>query len=165
MWFGWTLWQSYTCKNIWVKSLYHCLFSTPQNHIITSIVFPFFLLEGHWWFIKKVNLVVEFKENIVKKKRKEKNTQNLLALCCLMMYLIYHHPRTRYILSVHTEGSFNPNLPDPVNFVPFGTMRYSPFDINLISITCILFVYLYFCCFLIKLRRSSLQWYMPCLDT
>ena len=29
----------------------------------------------------------------------------------------------------------NPNLPDPVNFVPFGTMRYSPFDINLISIT------------------------------
>ena len=44
----------------------------------------------------------------------------------------------------------NPNLPDPVNFVPFGTMRYSPFDINLISITCILFVYLYFCLFLIK---------------
>ena len=47
-------------------------------------------------------------------------------------------------------GSFNPNLPDPVNFVPFGTMRYSPFDINFISITCILFVYLYFCLFLNK---------------
>ena len=45
---------------------------------------------------------------------------------------------------------FNPNLPGPVNFVPFGTMRYSPFDINLISITCILFVYLYFCLFLNK---------------
>ena len=45
---------------------------------------------------------------------------------------------------------FNPNSPDPVNFVPFGTMRYSPFDINLISITCILFVYLYFCLFLNK---------------
>ena len=44
----------------------------------------------------------------------------------------------------------NPNLPDPVNFVPFGTMRYSPFDINLISITCMLFVYLYFCLFLYK---------------
>ena len=44
----------------------------------------------------------------------------------------------------------NPNLPDPLNFVPFGTMRYSPFDINLISITCILFVYLYFCLFLNK---------------
>ena len=36
----------------------------------------------------------------------------------------------------------NPNLPDPVNFVPFGTMTYSPFDINLMSITCIKFVYL-----------------------
>ena len=44
----------------------------------------------------------------------------------------------------------NPNLPDPVNFVPFGTMRYSPFDINLISIICILFVFLYFCLFLNK---------------
>ena len=44
----------------------------------------------------------------------------------------------------------NPNLPDPVNFVPFGTMTYSPFDINLMSITCIKFVYLYFCLFLNK---------------
>ena len=43
-----------------------------------------------------------------------------------------------------------PNLPDPLNFVPFGTMRYSPFDINLTSLTCILFVYLYFCLFLNK---------------
>ena len=25
---------------------------------------------------------------------------------------------------------FNPNLPDPMNFVPFGTMRYSPFAIR-----------------------------------
>ena len=48
------------------------------------------------------------------------------------------------------RGLFNSNLPDPMNFVPFGTMRYSPFDINLISITCILFVYLYFCLFLNK---------------
>ena len=30
---------------------------------------------------------------------------------------------------------FNPNLPNPVNFVPFGTMRYTIFDINLMSIT------------------------------
>ena len=62
-------------------------------------------------------------------------------------------------------SQFDPNLPDPLNFVPFGTMRYSPFDINLISITT---YYLYICisvCFLIKLRDSSLQWYMPCLDT
>ena len=45
----------------------------------------------------------------------------------------------------------NPNLPPPpVNFVPFGTMRYSPFDINLTSITCIKFVYLHFCLFLNK---------------
>ena len=40
------------------------------------------------------------------------------------------------------NATFNPNLPAPVNFVPFGTMRYSPFDINLISTTCILFIYL-----------------------
>ena len=45
---------------------------------------------------------------------------------------------------------FNPNLPDPVNFVPFGMMTYSPFDINLMSITCIKIVYLYFCLFLNK---------------
>ena len=32
-------------------------------------------------------------------------------------------------------NNINPNLPDPVNFVPFGTMTYSPFDINLMSIT------------------------------
>ena len=44
----------------------------------------------------------------------------------------------------------NPNLPAPVNFVPFGTMTYSPFDINLMSMTCIKFVYLYFCLFLNK---------------
>ena len=49
-----------------------------------------------------------------------------------------------------TLYAVNPNLPDPLNFVPFGTMRYSPFDISLISITCILFVYLYFCLFLSK---------------
>ena len=53
-------------------------------------------------------------------------------------------------LSTHSLVSFNPNLPYPLNFVPFGTMRYSPFDINLISTTCILFVYLYFCLFLNK---------------
>ena len=44
----------------------------------------------------------------------------------------------------------NPNLPAPVNFVPFGTMTYSPFDINLMSMTCIKFIYLYFCLFLNK---------------
>ena len=32
---------------------------------------------------------------------------------------------------------FNPNLPDPVNFVPFGMMRCSIFDINLMGLTCI----------------------------
>ena len=32
----------------------------------------------------------------------------------------------------------------------FGTMRYSAFDINLMSITCIKFVYLHFCLFLNK---------------
>ena len=43
--------------------------------------------------------------------------------------------------------SFNLNLDDPANFVPFGTMRYSHFDINLIKVhehnshmICILFV-------------------------
>ena len=29
----------------------------------------------------------------------------------------------------------NPNLPDPMNFVPFGTMRYLSFDIKLMSLT------------------------------
>ena len=46
--------------------------------------------------------------------------------------------------------TFSPNLPDPANFVPFGTMRNSLFDINLISITYIKFVYLYFSLFLNK---------------
>ena len=49
-----------------------------------------------------------------------------------------------------SEGSINPNLPAPVNFVPFGTRTYSLFDINLMSITFIKFVYLYFCLFLNK---------------
>ena len=53
------------------------------------------------------------------------------------------------ISSVH-QSRFNPNLPGPVNFVPFGTMRNSRFDINLISITYIKFVYLYFSLFLNK---------------
>ena len=44
---------------------------------------------------------------------------------------------------VNLKKSFNPNLPAPVNFVPFRTMRYSPFVINLTSITCILFVFLF----------------------
>ena len=64
------------------------------------------------------------------------------------------------------DFAVNPNLPDPVNFVPFGTMRYSPFDINLIGITCILFVYLYFCLFLNKAETFLFTMiYMPCLDT
>ena len=33
-----------------------------------------------------------------------------------------------------TSESLNPNLPVPMNFVPFGTMRYSLFDVNLMSI-------------------------------
>ena len=44
----------------------------------------------------------------------------------------------------------NPNLPGPVNFVPFGTMRNSLFDNNLISITYLEFVYIYFSLFLNK---------------
>ena len=31
--------------------------------------------------------------------------------------------------------TLNLNLPDPMNFIPFGTMTYSLFDINLMSIT------------------------------
>ena len=46
--------------------------------------------------------------------------------------------------------SINPNLRAPANFVPFGTMRNSLFDINLISITYIKFVYLDFSLFLNK---------------
>ena len=34
------------------------------------------------------------------------------------------------------KQSLNPNLPDPMNFVPFATMRYSIFDVNLMSLTC-----------------------------
>ena len=39
--------------------------------------------------------------------------------------------------------TLNPNLTDSVNAVPFDMMRY--FDINLMNITYILFVKLYFC--------------------
>ena len=45
------------------------------------------------------------------------------------------------LLGLIIEGEvvclFNPNLSGPVNFVPYGTMRCSIFDINLMSITCI----------------------------
>ena len=46
----------------------------------------------------------------------------------------------------------NPNLPDPMNFVPFGTTRYSLFAINLINIheKIIWIEYLSFCLFLNK---------------
>ena len=33
--------------------------------------------------------------------------------------------------------NLNPNLSNPVNFIPFGTMRYSIFDINIMSLICI----------------------------
>ena len=32
------------------------------------------------------------------------------------------------------SSTFNPNLPNPVNLVPFGKMTYSLFDLNLINI-------------------------------
>ena len=51
--------------------------------------------------------------------------------------------------------------PTPWISFPFGTMRYSPFDINLISITCILFVYICISvCFLIKLRHEVFSRYI-----
>ena len=51
---------------------------------------------------------------------------------------------------------FNPNLSGPANFVPFGTMRKSLFDINLINITYIKFVYIYFSLFLNKAQTFLL---------
>ena len=39
--------------------------------------------------------------------------------------------------NIHYYSIINPNLPNPMNFIPFGMMRYSSFDINLMSITCI----------------------------
>ena len=38
------------------------------------------------------------------------------------------------------RAGFSPNLPDLMNFVPFDTMRYSVFDINLMRLTFIKFV-------------------------
>ena len=40
-------------------------------------------------------------------------------------------------ISIHCTNTIlhNPNLPDPMNFVPFGMMKYSLFDIILMSIT------------------------------
>ena len=45
-------------------------------------------------------------------------------------YIVYHTPMIFICVSVYCV---NPDLPDPVNFIPFGTMKYSIFDINLIS--------------------------------
>ena len=83
-----------------------------------------------------------------------------------MIVLLFHSVNQSFIFKFHHTVSWpvQPNLPDPVNFVPFGTIRYSISDINLMRITCIKFVY-NCVCFLIKLRHSSLQWYMACLDT
>ena len=58
--------------------------------------------------------------------------------------LLQHYPRCRshYFLNFFVKktsgkkkGQINPNLPEPVNFVPFGPMRYSVFDINFMSLT------------------------------
>ena len=34
----------------------------------------------------------------------------------------------------HPEISFTPNLPDPINVIPWDMMRYPLFDTNLINI-------------------------------
>ena len=60
-------------------------------------------------------------------------------------FFVPRPPFSTTCYNILTIFNVNPNLPAPVNFVPFGTMTYSPFDINLMSITCIKFVYLYFC--------------------
>ena len=51
---------------------------------------------------------------------------------CLVLANLAVMPHIMYVLPLFLEGQYvaylNPNLPDPLNFVPFGTMRYSPFD-------------------------------------
>ena len=59
---------------------------------------------------------------------------------------------------------FNPYLPDPVNFVPFGMKRHAIFGINLINILDHNFHMICICSW-IKLRHFSFQWYMTCLDS
>ena len=39
--------------------------------------------------------------------------------------------------NINSVYKINPNLLDPVDFVPFGKIKYSIFDINLINTTCI----------------------------
>ena len=60
---------------------------------------------------------------------------------------------------------FNPNLPDPVNLNPFGMKRYSIFAINLLNIHDMICIWFAYVDFWIKLRHSSFQWYMICLDS
>ena len=55
--------------------------------------------------------------------------------------------------------AFNCNLPDPVNFVPFGMMRCSIFAINLIIHLSMIYKWFAYVCFCIKLKHSSFQWY------
>ena len=70
-----------------------------------------------------------------------------LFIKCTSHLILWSMNKSTIVLNI---PGLNPNLPEPVNFVPFGTMKYSPFDINLISITCIKFVYLHFWLFLNK---------------
>ena len=42
--------------------------------------------------------------------------------------------KLQYLKKQKTGSLLNPNLPNSVNFVPFGMMSYSLFDINLINI-------------------------------
>ena len=80
--------------------------------------------------LAKILLIFRTK-NKTKQNKKQKTLLRVLSckwnseVYCVPV--IYEHNSTKNTLS-----NFNPNLPDPVNFVPFETMRYSLFDINLI---------------------------------
>ena len=81
------------------------------------------------------------------------NTKLYVCFKWQKMWIKWLHAKIHNIITIYIyyrTNYFNPNLPAPVNFVPFRTMTYSPFDINLMSMTCIKFVYLYFCLFLNK---------------
>ena len=47
--------------------------------------------------------------------------------------------------SIFAINIISPNLPNLANFIPFGTMRYSHFDINLINIQGIICIFAYLC--------------------
>ena len=80
-------------------------------------------------------MLQNYKPGILVVKSKRELVLNYLCLIYLFDLLQFDQEETQNLQYYDVWKSvLNPNLPDPVNFVPFGTMRYSIFDINLMSL-------------------------------